>query len=142
MTNVTAEWYPSHNLGNIAATVGSWAGWHQLLPDRSSAFVTAGRGSRVSGFTSGGSGGSYEETFTNAWVAASITPTGNLAVCYLPVHTTITCTTSMLTAGWAAYWIDPVTGAASSAGGGPTFNSTAKGTNSQGDPDWVLVFHP
>ncbi len=46
----------------------------------------------------------------------------------------------MLASGWAASWIDPISGATSSAGSGPTFNSTAKGNNSQGDPDWVLVF--
>lgn len=140
VTNVTAEWYPSHNLANAAAAFTSWAGWHKLLPDLSSAFVTAGRGTRVAGLVEGGGGGAYEPAFTNSWVAASITPDGSLAVCYLPGHTTITCTTSMLASGWTAHWIDPVTGASSSAGSGPTFNSTAKGTNSQGDPDWVLVF--
>lgn len=140
--SVTTDWSFVNALPNIVAAYSSWTGWWQLLPDLSSAFVTAGRGTRVAGEVSGGSGAIYEPAFTNSWVSASITPTGNLAVCYLPNHTTITCTTAMLAAGWAAHWIDPVSGAASSAGAGPTFNSTAKGSNSQGDPDWVLVFHP
>ena len=45
----------------------------------------------------------------------------------------------MMGSGWTAVWVDPITCATSSAGSGPTFNSTAKGNNSQGDPDWVLV---
>jgi hypothetical protein len=140
VATVTTDWSFANCLNHIVTAYTSWAGWNKLLPDLSSAFVTAGRGTRVSGLTSGGSGGAYEPAFTNSWVTASITPDGTLAVCYLPGHTTITVTTSLLAAGWAASWIDPVTGAASSAGTGTSYNSTAKGTNSQGDPDWVLVF--
>ena len=142
VATVTSDWSFANSLDNIVTAYQSWVNWQKLLPDLSSSFVTAGRGTRVAGLTSGGGGGAYEPAFTNSWVAASITPDGTLAVCYLPNSTTITCTTSMLASGWAAHWIDPITGAATSAGAGPTFNSTAKGTNSQGDPDWVLVFHP
>ena len=41
--------------------------------------------------------------------------------------------------GYTATWIDPVSGATSSATPGTTYNSTAKGSNSKGDPDWVLA---
>ena len=125
---------------NIVSTFTGWNEWWKLIPDLSSALVTAGRGTRVSGMASGGGGGQYESSFTNDWVAASKTPDGKLAVMYLPNHTIITVDTSLLAAGWTASWIDPVTGADSGAGTGTTFNSTAKGNNSQGDPDWVLVF--
>ena len=137
---VTGNWFFAHNLGNIVTAYTSLPGWYELLPDLSSTLVTGGRGTRVSGYTAGGSGGTYENSFANSWVAASKTPSGSLAVMYLPNHTTITVNTALLAGGWAASWVDPITGAASSAGTGPTFNSTAKGTNSQGDPDWVLVF--
>lgn len=140
VTNVTAEWFPSHNMANIVSFFTSLKNWHLLLPDRPSAFVTAGRGTRVSGFAAGGSGGQYEPAFTNSYVAAALTPAGDLALCYLPNHTVITVNTALLASGWAASWVDPVTGAATSAGAGPSFSSTAQGTNSQGDPDWVLVF--
>jgi len=61
-------------------------------------------------------------------------------VLYLPAHTTVTINQSLLAPGYTATWIDPVSGAKTSAATGATYNSTAKGTNSQGDPDWVLVF--
>lgn len=142
VTNVTAEWFFAHNTANIVTAFTGLTDWQLLMPDRSSAFVTSGRGTRVSGFASGGSGGQYEPAFTNSYVAASKTPTGSLAICYLPNHTTITVNTALLASGWNAYWVDPITGTATSAGTSGTYNSTSKGTNSQGDPDWVLVFHP
>jgi Protein of unknown function (DUF4038)/Putative collagen-binding domain of a collagenase len=138
--SVTGDWFFANNAGNIASAFTSWAGWQNLIPDTSSALVTAGRGTQVSGLASGGSGGQYEPAFTNNYVTASRTPDGTLAVCYLPNHTTITVNQSLLAAGYTAHWVDPVTGAATLATAGSTYNSTAKGTNSQGDPDWVLLF--
>jgi Protein of unknown function (DUF4038) len=132
-------WFFVYNLPAICTYFQSLTEWWKLIPDLSSALVTAGRGTKVAGLASGGSGGSYS-TFTNAWVAASKTPDGTLAVCYLPNATTITVNTALLASGWTATWVDPINCAVSSAGSGPTFNSTAKGSNSQGDPDWVLVF--
>jgi Protein of unknown function (DUF4038) len=132
-------WFFVYNLPAICTYFQSLPEWYKLIPDLSSALVTAGRGTKVAGLASGGSGGSYS-AFTNAWVAASKTPDGTLAVLYLPNATTITVNTALLASGWTATWVDPLTCATSSAGTGPTFNSTAKGSNSQGDPDWVLVF--
>lgn len=137
---VATEWFPANNMAHIVTSFTGLPGWNKLMPDLGNALVTAGRGTRVTGFTSGGGHGQYEPAFTNSYVAASKTPDGTLAVCYLPNAVTITVNTALLAAGWTASWIDPVTGASSSAGAGPTFNSTAKGTNSQADPDWVLVF--
>ena len=135
VTDARDDWPFKNNMGNIVTAWTSWAGWHTLVPDLASAFVTAGRGTHSTFTTS-----QYGQTFTNNWVTASITPNGKLAVCYLPNATTITCATGSLGTGWSAHWIDPVSCASSSAGAGPTFNSTAKGSNSQGDPDWVLLF--
>src|SRR6185437_2756618 len=138
--SAATQWFFVNNLPAIITTYTSWAQWYNLLPDLSSALVTAGRGTRVTGLGAGGSGTPYEPSFVNSWVTASKTPDGTLAVAYLPNSTTITVNTALLASGWAASWIDPVTGASTAAGAGPTYNSTAKGTNSQGDPDWVLVF--
>ena len=132
---ISGDWFLANNQANIVTTFTSWAGWWNLRPDLSSAFVTSGRGTK-SAFTTTQLG----ETYTNTWVSASITPDGTLACCYLPNHTTITVNTLMLAAGWTATWVDPISGATSNAGTSGTYNSTAKGNNSQGDPDWVLVF--
>ncbi|HTQ92534.1 MAG TPA: DUF4038 domain-containing protein [Streptosporangiaceae bacterium] len=145
---VTGDWFFANNAANIVAAFTGLAGWHLLVPDTSNALVTGGRGTRVSGFASGGSGGQYEESFVNSYVAASRTPDSgsgsHLAVLYLPNHTTITIDQAKMAAGYTATWVDPVSGAtsAATAGGTPpsvTYNSTAKGANSEGDPDWVLV---
>ena len=70
-------------------------GWQNLIPDTSSALVTAGRGTHASAFSSGGGGGQYEVAFTDSYVTASRTPdTGSgssLAVIYMShASTTIT----------------------------------------------------
>ena len=124
-------------LKTILDTFASFTGWHQLVPDTSSALVTAGRGTHVTVFSPGGGGGTYEGG--NTYVSASINAAGTLAVIYIPAHTTITVNSSLMASGYAAYWVDPASGAAASATIGSTYNSTAKGSNSAGDPDWLLV---
>jgi len=138
--SAATQWSFVNSLKKIITTHNSWVGWNRLLPDLSSSFVTSGRGTRASGLVSGGSATPYEPAFTNSYVTASITPEGDLAVCYLPNHTTITVNTALLRSGWTASWIDPINGTATDAGTSGTYNSTTKGTNSQGDPDWALVF--
>jgi len=137
---VTGDWFFANNAKNIVTAFTGLGEWYKLIPDTSSALVTGGRGTRASGLASGGGGGSYEPAFTNNYVAASKTPDGTLAVLYLPAHTTVTINQSLLAAGYTATWIDPVSGAKTAAVTGSTYNSTAKGTNSQGDSDWVLAF--
>jgi len=44
-----------------------------------------------------------------------------------------------MAAGYGAKWMDPVTGATTTATVASTYNSTAQGNNSAGDPDWVLI---
>lgn len=133
------DWYPSVNAGKIRAAFEGLSGWHLLIPDTGSALVTAGRGTHATTFASGGGGGQYEPAFTSSYVSASVTPDMTLAVAYLPAHTTITIDQSKIAAGYGAKWMDPVTGATTAATVGSTYNSTAQGTNSAGDPDWVLV---
>lgn len=136
----SSDWWYVNNALAIRTAVESLTGWHLLIPDTASALVTGGRGTRASAFASGGGGGQYEVSFTSSYVAASLTADGSLALLYLPNATTITIDQSKLKAGYKAWWIDPVTGVFSSTPAGSTYNSTAKGSNSKGDPDWALAF--
>jgi hypothetical protein len=133
------DWYPASNAGNIRALVESLPNWHLLVPDTSSALVTAGRGTRATTFSSGGGGGQLEPAFTDTYVTASRTPAGDLSLIYMSHATTITIDQTKMVAGYLAYWADPVTGVKTLTTSGTTYNSTAKGNNSKGDPDWVLV---
>jgi hypothetical protein len=133
------ENYYANVAGKIRAAFEGLSGWQNLIPDTSSVLVTAGRGTHASAFASGGSGGQYEPAFTSAYVSASRTPDKSLAVLYLPNHATVTVDQAQLAAGYGAKWMDPVTGVTTAATVGSTYNSTAQGNNSAGDPDWVLV---
>jgi hypothetical protein len=121
-------------------TFASFPGWNLLVPDTSSALVTAGRGTRSTEFGAGaGSASTALYLGGNTYVTASITPSGSLAVIYIPAATTITVNGALMAAGYAASWVDPASGAVTSATIGATYNSTSKGANSAGDHDWLLV---
>jgi Protein of unknown function (DUF4038)/Putative collagen-binding domain of a collagenase len=113
----------------------SLEGWHLLVPDTSSALVTAGRGTHAAEFVSGGGGGQYSSG--NTYVSASRTPDGSLAIIYIPSNVTITVNGGLMNAGYAAKWMDPFTGDTSTATIASTYNNPA--TNSGGAHDWVLV---
>jgi len=119
----------------IRALFESFTNWHNLVPDTASAFITAGRGTR---WTYNGSPTEGDLT-ADSYVTGSITAAGDLAVIYFSHHATITIDQSKLTGGYTATWYDPASGAATSTATGSTYNSTAQGTNSAGDPSWVLV---
>lgn len=142
-TQASTAWYHSNNAGHIRTLMESLPNWHKLVPDTSSALVTAGRGTHATGFTSGGGGGQYEVAFTDSYVTASRTPDGgsgsDLAVIYLSHATSITIDQSKMVAGYQAFWVDPITGVKTQTTAGSTYNSATPGNNSQGDPDWVLV---
>jgi hypothetical protein len=87
---------------------------------------------------SGGSGTAYTGT-SDAYVTASRTPTGSLAVIYMSHASSITVDQTRMAAGYGAKWYDPASGAVQSATPGTTYNSAPLGNNSAGDPDWVLV---
>jgi len=141
-SSATDWWYANNSLAIVNAFT-ALPGWHLLVPDTANALITGGRGTRATGFDAGGGGGQYEPAFTSGYVAASRTPDGgsgsSLAVIYMPLATTITIDQTKMAAGYTATWVDPVTGATSSATPGSTYNSTAKGNNSRSQPDWVLV---
>jgi hypothetical protein len=136
--SASENWF-ANVAGKVRAAFEGLNGWHLLIPDTSSLLVTAGRGTHASAFASGGSGGQYEPAFTSSYVSASLVPGGSLAVIYLPNHATITVNQAKMAAGYGAKWMDPVTGVTTAATVGPTYNSAVPGTNSAGDPDWVLV---
>lgn len=133
------EWWYVHNAGAIRLFIEGLKDWQLLVPDTSSALVTAGRGTHASTLTSGGGGGQYEVAFSDSYVTASRTPSGSLAVIYMSHGSTITIDQSQMASGYTATWVDPVTLATSSATPGTTYNSTAKGSNSAGEADWALV---
>jgi hypothetical protein len=119
--------------------IESLPGWYTLLPDTSSALVTAGRGTHASGISTGNS-----YTFgTDNYVTASRTPdTGQgstLAVIYGSEAYSITINEAKMVPGYTATWVDPANGAKMAATPGATYSSGSLGNNSAGDPDWVLV---
>jgi len=135
-------------LNTAWSSFASLAGWHQLVPDTSSALVTAGRGTRVTAFGNGAGSFSSSTMYVggNTYVTASRTPDSgsgsSLAVIYIPASATITIDQTKIVAGYTATWIDPANGATSAATPGSTFNSASNGANSAGDHDWVLVLGP
>ena len=139
LANSATEWYYVHNAGVLRSVMESLNGWNLLVPDTSSQLVTSGRGTHASSLSAGGGGGQYEVSFTDTYVTASRVPDGSLAVVYMSSGSTIGIDQSKMKAGYTATWVDPISGATSSATPGSSFNSTAKGNNSQGDPDWLLV---
>ena len=133
------DWWYVNSAGRIRALFESLPEWYNLIPDTSSVLVTSGRGTHASGFTSGGGGGQYEVSFSDSYVTASRTPDGNLAVIYLSHPTTIGIDQTKMTAGYKAYWTDPITGTKTLTSSGSSYNSGSQGNNSQGDPDWALI---
>lgn len=140
LANLTSDTFPNTDMAGIQTLFASFPNWHQLVPDTDSSFVTAGRGTKSDYVTSsGGGGGEYNSSDTQApYVTASITADGTLAVVYFPVDQTITVNDAELNAGYTATWVDPISGATSSATIASTYSPT--GNNSLGGPDWLLVF--
>lgn len=133
-------WFSS-TAGKIRTFFESLVNWWALLPDTSNLLVTAGRGTKVTTFASG-HGTRWPASPlppTSNYVAASRTADKTLAVIYMPYGTTITIDQTRMAAGYGAKWVDPVTCATTPAVVGATYNSTAQGNNSAGNPDWVLV---
>lgn len=140
---VTSKSFYNTVIPAIASAFSALPNWHLLAPDTSNTLVTAGRGTKLGPITSGGGGTPYIGN-TDNYVTASRTPdTGSgssLAVIYCAQAFSITIDQSKMAAGYTVTWIDPVSGATSAGTPGSTYNSaTAKGNNSAGDPDWVLV---
>lgn len=140
---VTSKSFYTSVMPAITTAFKNLTGWHLLAPDTSSVLVTAGRGTHVTPITSGGSGTPYIGN-TDNYVTASRTPDSgsgsDLAVIYCGLAFSITIDQTKMRSGYTVTWIDPVSGATFAGTPGSTYNSaTARGNNSAGDPDWVLV---
>jgi hypothetical protein len=140
---VTSKSFYTSVIPAIVTAFSNLPGWHLLAPDTANALVTAGRGTKQGPITSGGGGTPYIGN-TDTYVTASRTPDSgsgsSLAVIYSGKALNITIDQTKMVTGYSVLWIDPVNGATSAGTPGSTYNSaTAKGNNSAGDPDWVLV---
>jgi hypothetical protein len=140
---VTGNAFHTAFIPAVSAAFRGLPGWHQLYPDTSSQLVTAGRGTHISPIVDGGSATPYIVN-TDNYVTASRTPdTGSgssLAVIYCGLAMNITIDQTKMKAGYTATWLDSANGATYAGTTGSTYNSTtARGNNSAGDPDWVLV---
>ena len=135
-------WYTTQ--AKIARTlIESLPGWYNLIPDTSSALITAGRGTRTGATSSGGGGSQYGQIFTDNYISASRVPDGSLALIYFSGGTaasTITIDQTKLKSPYTATWVDPTNGAKFVQAPGSTYSAgTARGNNAAGKADWVLV---
>lgn len=137
LANIASNTFDNSDLKNILNAFGKLTGWNLLVPDLSSALVTAGRGTHLPQIINDGSG-HYTGGTPNNYVSASKTADGQLAVMYLPnAATAITVNPAGMIPGYSAKWIDPVSGVTSVATIGATYSHA--GPNSIGGTDWVLA---
>ena len=132
-------WYNGQS-AVIRNTIEPLPGWQNLQAAPGSAFITAGRGTRYTGTTSGGGGAKYAEAATDNYIAASLCADKSLALIYFSAgtaSTTITIDQTKMATGYTATWVDPATGAQTSGTAGATYAN--HGTNSVGARDWVLI---
>lgn len=137
----TGDW-GSPGVAQVAPLTTWWRGlpgWTKLVPDTTSALVTAGRGTYIDGGTALSTGISATDPRTNNYVTAARTPDGSLAVIYIPDATVaITVATGQMGAtSQSATWVDPSTGTATSGTWGSSYSHPA--ANSAGGTDWLLV---
>lgn len=128
----------------MPALIGAFSSlnnWQHLQPDTGSLLVTSGRGTHRATTNTGGP--YYAPPPIDAYVTASVTPDGSLAVIYCAVAFAITINQAKLTPGYGAYWVDPANGTKTSTTAGASYNSGPLGHNSSGtgasNNDWVLV---
>lgn len=115
-------------------------GHHRLIPDTGNVFLTAGRGTRATAYTSGqGSTPSYSGT-SDTYVSGSITPQGDLALIYWGrgASSTITVNPALMNPNAAAAYVDPASCALTPTTAGTTY-ARPSGVNSAGDHDWALL---
>jgi len=104
--------------------------WWQLVPDTRDRLVTAGRGNQSKDDDA-------LDVLQNDYVTAAKTPSGRLAVVFVPSQRTITVDPGPLATTARAIWVDPVSGAERSV---PMSNHfTTPGENAGGETDWLLV---
>jgi Protein of unknown function (DUF4038)/Putative collagen-binding domain of a collagenase len=108
--------------------------WFRLVPDFKHRVVTSGFGTYDG----------KSNVASNNYVAASATPSGRLALAYLPAGGTVSVNFGRFAGKVRVRWFDPTNGRFRLEPGGTRPNSgivrlTPPGTNSLGDPDWLLV---
>lgn len=118
---------PPTQVNDLADRVFGKAGWQNLAPD--TALITSGAGTKRTGEFA-------EDVLENDYATAARTPDGTLAVVYVPTSRSITLDLGLLGANPVATWYNPVTGATSSAGAGPTY--TTPGAHADGANDYLL----
>jgi len=113
----------------IRRVFGRQPGWNRLIPDFSSTFITAGRGTRD---TSG-------EYFSgNTYVTGARKADGRLAVIYLPdASRRITIDQSKMGRGYTARWVNPTNGNSVAATERATYSRNSP--HGDGANDWLLV---
>ena len=110
--------------------------WWTLIPDQAHTFVTADYGVFDA---------SDNADDTNNYVTAALASDGKAGAAYLPQGGSITVNMSKLSTITTVQWFDPTNGTFQSINGSPFANTgsqvfSSPGSNSAGDPDWVLVF--
>ena len=110
--------------------------WWLLVPDQTKQIVTAGNSN-----PNPGNENLYNSTYaTTAWITD-----GSLSLTYVPSAATLTIAMNKFAGPTVtAQWFDPTNGVFTAISGSPFPNSgvqsfATRGTNSAGDPDWVLV---
>lgn len=120
--------------------------WYNLAPDQTHAAVTSGYGTATGQNQNSGTNPSFGvgNIQTDNFVTTSISADGSLVMAYCPASTTITVNMAKLKSSATARWFDPSNGTFTAISGSPFANTgsqnfTTPGTNSEGDPDWLLV---
>jgi len=119
--------------------------WINLIPDQSSTFITAGRGTYLDYNSSTlTAAANCAGTMSNNYVTGGLTADKKLGLIFCPQASTITVDLTKMLASITARWYDPTNNTFQSITGSPflntsTHNFTTPGNNSGGDPDWVLL---
>lgn len=121
----------AQEVGRLGLWYSALPAWQDLAPDLTGSFLVGGRGTPVA-MTQ------RLDVLQSDYATASITPSGRLAVVYVPTARTFSIDTSKLAPGVAAAWVDPASGARTPAKVTTTY--TTPGANADGDHDWLLVF--
>jgi chitodextrinase len=125
------------------ADLSRWAAFfkgiafYNLAPDQAHTFVTAGYGA-----PSGNNTGNIQ---TDAYVTAASSADGTLGTIYLPAGNSVNVNMGRFSGSVNVQWFDPTSGSYTTVSGSPFANSGSKsfsspGSNSSGDPDWILLF--
>jgi hypothetical protein len=108
--------------------------WYKLVPDQNHVFVTGGYGQFITGGLIDG----------NNYVTSAVTHDGLLGMAYLPQGGIVTVAMTKFRNTVTARWFDPSANTFTTIAGSPFSNTgtqdfTSPGSNSAGDPDWVLL---